>query len=459
MSLSLKNIGVDPTDGPVTVTVFCTNESFNFTNYTATIDALNADETVTLDNAFNFIISQSVQDGSRFQIDVTMEDNSHTWIGKVFVTAGQAILDYVDASWPGSFVPGEELNVMANFQNIGHYMATNAIAHITCDNEHVTILNDTFEIGTIDPEGMAICPFTIAIDDECPQTEQITLNFTLQADGDLQAEGSFVIKNSCVVIIEMHDSYGDGWNGNKLKLSFDDGTPDMEFTIENGSEQTETIEINNGVHVTVSWIRGYYTSECSFTIKYESGETIYSGSNPNNGVLHQFDCNCAGGDTPMSFAPIDNLVAEIELSSVTLTWDGPDGAINYIIMRNGIEIGQTARDSYIDETDMAINYTYCVIAEYADGVSVPECIIVDLTSIDENGSVFSLYPNPVNSTLYINGGNNEFTYEMYNGMGQVVAKGKAQGSEQISVEDLTKGVYFIRLTSGSQIHMEKVVVR
>ncbi len=459
MSLSLMNIGVDPTDGPVTVTVFCTNESFNFTNYTATIDALNADETVTLDNAFNFIISQSVQDGSRFQIDVTMTDNSHTWIGKVFVTAGQAILDYVDASWPGSFFPGEELNIMANFQNIGHYMATNAIAHITCDNEHVTILTDTFEIGTIDPEGTAICPFTIAIDDECPQTEQITLNFTIQADGDLQAGGSLVMKNSCVVIIEMHDSYGDGWNGNKLKLSFDDGTPDIEFTIQSGSEQTETIEINNGVHVTVSWISGYYTSECSFTIKYESGETIYSGSNPNSGVLHQFDCNCAGGVTPMSFAPIDNLVAEIELSSVTLTWDGPDGAINYIIMRNGIEIGQTARDSYIDETDMAINYTYCVIAEYADGVSVPECIIVDLTSIDENGSVFSLYPNPVNSTLYINGGNNEFTYEMYNGMGQVVAKGKAQGSEQISVEDLTKGVYFIRLTSGSQIHMEKVVVR
>ena len=459
MSLSLMNIGVDPTDGPVTVTVFCTNESLNFTNYTATIDEVNADETVTLENAFNFVISQSVPDGSRFQIDVTMTDESHTWIGKVFVTAGQAILDYVDANWPGNFAPGEEMNIAANFQNIGHYMATNAIAHITSDNEHVTILTDTFEIGTIDPDGIAICPFTIAIDDECPQTEQITINFTIQADGDLQAEGSLVMKNSCVVIVEMHDSYGDGWNGNKLKLSFDDGTPDIEFTIQDGSEQTENVEINNNVHVTVSWIRGYYTQECSFTIKYESGETIYSGSNPNNGVLHQFDCNCAGGDTPMSYAPVYNLVAEIEASSVTLTWNTPDDAINYIIMRNGIEIGQTLRNSYIDETDMAINYTYCVIAEYAEGVSAPECIIVDLTSIDESDSVFSLYPNPANSILYINGGDNEFTYEMYNGMGQVVAKGKAQGTEQISVEDLAKGVYFIRLTSGSQIHMEKVVVR
>ena len=161
----------------------------------------------------------------------------------------------------------------------------------------------------------------------------------------------------------------------------------------------------------------------------------------------------------MSYAPVYNLVAEIEASSVTLTWNTPDDAINYIIMRNGIEIGQTLRNSYIDETDMAINYTYCVIAEYAEGVSNPECVIVDLTSIEEGDDTFALYPNPTNGILYINGGDSEFTYMMYNGMGQVVANGKAQGTEQINVESLTKSIYFIRLTNGTQVHVEKVVVK
>ena len=41
----------------------------------------------------------------------------------------------------------------------------------------------------------------------------------------------------------------------------------------------------------------------------------------------------------------------------------------------------------------------------------------------------------------------------------MVVTGKAQGSEQISIEGLTKGIYFIRLTNGTQVHMEKVVVR
>ena len=460
LSISFKNVGVDPTDGTTTVTLSCPSHSITILNETATFDVLNADETVTLTDAFSFIVNEGTMDGTRFQIDITMADGSHTWQGKVFVTAGQAILNYVGASWSGSFVPGEEQNIVANFQNIGHYLATNAIATISCDNEYVTILNDSVQIGTIDPEGQAYCPFQIAIDEACPQTEQITLNFTLQADGGLIAEGSLVLKNSCIVIVEMNDSWGDGWNGNKLSLAFSDGTPPLELTLEDGSEATENIEIGNGVHVTVSWIRGQYTYECSFAIKYESGEVICQASNPSSGVINEFDCNCTGGQAPiMDYAPVENLEANVEDPTVTLTWEAPEGAINYIVMRNGIEIGQTTDTTYVDETALLINYTYCVIAEYEGGQSVPECITADLTSLDENDGTFALYPNPANSILYINGGDTEFTYVMYNGLGQVVANGKAQGTEQISVESLTKGVYFIRLTNGTQVHMEKVVVR
>ena len=460
LSIGFKNVGVDPTDGTTTVTLSCPSHSITILNETATFDVLNANETVTLTDAFSFIVNEGTMDGTRFQINVTMTDNSHTWEGKVYVTAGQAILDYVDASWSGNFVPGEEQSIVANFQNIGHYMATNAIATITCDNEYVTILNDSVLIGTIDPEGLAYCPFQIAIDEACPQTEQITLNFTLQADGGLTAEGSLVLKNSCIVIVEMNDSWGDGWNGNKLSLAFSDGTPTIELTLDDGNEATENIEIGNGVHVTVSWIRGNYTYECSFSIKYESGEVICQASNPSSGVINEFDCNCTGGQAPiMDYAPVENLEANVEDPTVTLTWEAPEGAINYIVMRNGIEIGQTTDTTYVDETALLINYTYCVIAEYEGGQSVPECVTADLTSLDENDGTFALYPNPANSILYINGGDTEFTYVMYNGLGQVVANGKAQGTEQISVESLTKGVYFIRLTNGTQVHMEKVVVR
>ena len=60
--------------------------------------------------------------------------------------------------------------------------------------------------------------------------------------------------------------------------------------------------------------------------------------------------------------------------------------------------------------------------------------------------------------MFINGGNAEYSYEMYNGMGQKVASGNATGNTQISVNDMMKGVYFLRLTTGTQVRVEKVVV-
>jgi hypothetical protein len=60
--------------------------------------------------------------------------------------------------------------------------------------------------------------------------------------------------------------------------------------------------------------------------------------------------------------------------------------------------------------------------------------------------------------LFINGGNAEYSYVMYNGMGQKVASGNATGNTQINVNDMMKGVYFLRLTSGTQVRVEKVVV-
>ena len=149
----------------------------------------------------------------------------------------------------------------------------------------------------------------------------------------------------------------------------------------------------------------------------------------------------------------------MEIGSITLTWEAPEGAINNIINRNGIEIAQTTEVTFLDEVFTEALYTYCVTAEYADGTSLPECIVVKSElGVDENGTEFAIYPNPVNNMLYINSNNAEFSYEMFNGMGQKVASGNATGNAQISVDDMTKGVYFLRLTSGTQVRMEKVVV-
>lgn len=458
LSMSFKNVGVDPTDGVTNVTLTCDDERLSLLNNTAQFDILPANESVNLNKAFSFIIAEGVEDGTRFKIDVAMNCGSKAWAGKVYITAGQANFSYDGMNWEGGFTPGETITLVANFQNIGHYMATNAIGTIQCENPNVTILNETVELGTIDPEGSAMCVFEIAIDEACPETEQIVVNFGLTADGGLTAEGTATLKNSCNVIFDLSDSYGDGWNGAKLTVSFSDGTPSQDLTC-SGSSSNYTIEVGNGVHVTLSWTTGQWDSECSFTVKYEDGTTIYQSNNLHSGVIFEFDCNCSGSQQMGIFEPVQNLDYSIQPNQIILTWDVPENAVIYIIMRNGITIGETAEATYTDDVVLEGTYTYSVMAKYEDGVSIPEHIIVRAEwGLDENEADFAIYPNPVSNTLYVNGGNAQYNYEMFNGMGQMVNKGNGQGSMEISVDGMSKGVYFLRLTSGTQTTVKKVVV-
>ena len=456
LNMTFKNVGVDPTASTTTVTLTCADDRLEILNGSAEFDVLPANETITLNDAFSFIIAEGVEDATRFQLDITMTCGSETWTGKSYVVANQAVLNYTGITWSGSFVPGETLTLAANFQNTGHYMATNAIATIACQNEYATLLNETFEIGTLDPNGTAVCSFDIAIAENCPESEQIPLTFTLTADGGLTAEGSAALKNSCIVIFELIDSYGDGWNNNMLTVAFDDGTPSMQLTIDDGYSETYTIEIGNGVNVTLGWVTGYYSNECSFNVKYENGEAIYSG---NANVNYSFVCICGSTSGGTTYDVVDNLNAEVGTEAVTLTWDIPEGALTFTIIRNGVEVGTTEDNTFTDELSNEGSYTYCVVANYETGSSLPVCTVIEAEwGIGESETNFSIYPNPVSNSLYINGGNAQYSYELFNGMGQKVAYGNGQGTVQISVNDLTKGVYFLRLTSGSQVIMEKVVV-
>ena len=457
LSITFKNVGTSATNGTTNVTLSCDDPNLTILNGTASFESLAPEASVTLDG-FNYSIATGVADGTRFTINTTAICGTDMWEGKAIITAGEAVLEFEAMSWPGSFVPGETLNIIATFKNTGHYMATNAVGTIASTSQYVSFENTSVEVGTIDPSGVATCVFNVTVSPNCPETEVLPLTFTLNADGGLVAEGSGMLTNSCNVIFDLSDSYGDGWNGASLTVSFSDGTPSQNLTISSGNSASYTFEIGSGVHVTMNWNSGQWDSECSFNVHYENGDIICQASSLSSGWSFAFDVNCAGGYGG-TYDPVTNLTATVAANSVTLNWDAAEDAIGYIISRNGIAIDQVAEATYTDQIALEGAYTYCVVATYADGVSTPQCVVVEAEwGIEENEAEFAIYPNPVNNTLYINGGNAEFSYVLFNGMGQQVAAGNGRGTQEINVNGLMKGVYFLRLTSGSQIRVEKVVV-
>ena len=81
----------------------------------------------------------------------------------------------------------------------------------------------------------------------------------------------------CYIVIELADSYGDGWNNNTLSIS-QAGVELGSYTIEDGSELTDTLRIctgNGQLSVTYNYT-GQYAYENSFTLTDSLGTVIAS---------------------------------------------------------------------------------------------------------------------------------------------------------------------------------------
>lgn len=464
MSMTFKNVGVDATTGTTNVVLSSEDTNITFTDNTGSFGVLGANETVTLNNEFAFVVAEGVADGTRIQIDVTATCGSNVWTGKAKITVGAPIMEFDSFMGTPGFEPGQTLTVAANFINVGHYMATNAVVTATSTSSYVTFAEATAEIGTIDPEGVGTAVFTLTVNASCPTTEVLPLEFSLVADNGITATGSGVIKNSCVLVFDLADSYGDGWNGAQLNVAFSDGTQTQHLTLQSGqSSGTFTMEVGIGVHITLSWTSGSWDQECSFTLSYEGGETITSSNSLSSSYSFDFDVNCGG--EPVTVNPVQNLAAAVEGNTVTLTWEAPtDGnPMAYIIGRNGVELATVTELTYFDEgLAWETTYNYTVVAEYDGGVlSMPISVKAEIgmDAVDENEVSFGIYPNPAESVLNISSNATSFEYQMINSVGQVVMSGVANGNVELNVSDLNNGVYFVKIIANGNANIQKVVIK
>ena len=98
-----------------------------------------------------------------------------------------------------------------------------------------------------------------------------------------------------------------------------------------------------------------------------------------------------------------------------------------------------------------------IFVKWSDGTtSNPKEVIVDedivlaayfeFTSVDENGmGAVSLYPNPANDKLFLEGLKEECEISIYNTMGTKVNTTMLQGDSEINVSDLPSGLYLVRI--------------
>lgn len=92
-------------------------------------------------------------------------------------------------------------------------------------------------------------------------------------------------------MIEMQDSYGDGWNGASLDITIDGET--TSFLIADGSSASETLEVADGAGaIGITFNSGDWDSEITFQVISANGNTILDlGPEPPAGVELLDYCN------------------------------------------------------------------------------------------------------------------------------------------------------------------------
>ncbi|MBE6346232.1 MAG: PKD domain-containing protein [Lentimicrobiaceae bacterium] len=201
----------------------------------------------------------------------------------------------------------------------------------------------------------------------------------------------------CTIVFEMTDSYGDGWNGSYLQVSYGDKVVNVEYndpdpyTNTDNQKITETLNVPTGSQITVSFITGSYASECSYVIKYEDETIIYSvsqGNAPNSTITFE-----ACGDIPLMLTlSADNDAKGCEGSDIQLTATATGGTENYSYIWEIVSGGGSLKNA------TAANPTFTPEAVGSGTVSnevTLKCTVDDGETTSSDDITLTVYKKPV----------------------------------------------------------------
>ena len=387
MDLTLDNV-TDATVGNVSVTLTTENEHVNITDNTAAFPTFGANQTLTVANAFAFTADEALLANERIRFSIAVSvDGEVTGNFSFNVDVFDYLLQYGatvvlnDNNADGLLNPGETADLRILVDNVGNELAQMVVGTLSTDYEFVTLNETEKPYSTIGADMMAYADFNVTLDAAAPADFVIPFTLDLVDAYGRHTLLTFNYRNACNIIFSLVDSYGDGWQGNYLTVSYSDGTPTEQMSIASGSTATYIREVASGSTISLTWHNGQWTSECSFEITYEDGTVIYQNAGGFSGT-QTFTINCSGGSGAPEFCdPVRNLTYELQGQDVVLAWEAPATGtpVGYQVYRETELLTTTTQLTYTDANMPEGLYNYCVYAAYDDCQSEYVCTEVEVS--------------------------------------------------------------------------------
>ena len=496
VNVSLKNVGTQPGSN-LTVTLSTESPFVSLINTEAVVENIDPDQVITIEDSFDFDVAVNVPDKEKIQFFLNITDGTDTWESKFTMTAAAPSLA-IDAINAPSMVPGETGTIEFVLANYGSFDANNGQFEVYACSDDLTIENNIVEVETLAAGETTTLTFNVQVGGAVENGSTYEVSYHYNA-GHYSVEGITV-----VTVGEITDGFETGdftafnWttSGSQPWVIVAQGVYDGNYCARSGDiNHSQNTDLILTMEVLANGQMSYYrkvSSEANydklhFYIDNQEMEVISGDQDwtlvsfPVTTGIHTFKwsytkdssvdngSDCAWIDD-ITFPPtnvitfgqaVTNLAANVEGNDVNLMWRGYATATNYIVYRDGVEIGTTTETTFVDNVLEDGIYTYSVAAIDAEGNASNPCYVVvnvGTVGVEENHTEVAVYPNPVKDELNIRvNGNGQ--YAIYNSIGQQVTSGQISAQEPVKVNGLSTGMYIVRIVTGTEIHIQKVVVQ
>ena len=175
LNLTFENIGVDPSNGDISVTLTTTNPFVALENATMDIPSLLPGSTASQPEAFSLSLLPGLLDDDVISLNVNMQDADDSWQSTLLIPVHMPALEYSNMTMESTsgpdpqLDPGETANLTFSYANNGSGYEYNLCITAMTSDPYVTISNATTIISSIDPGTIGTSsPIYISVSNDCP---------------------------------------------------------------------------------------------------------------------------------------------------------------------------------------------------------------------------------------------------------------------------------------------------
>ena len=495
LEVTIKNIGNQAATN-VQATLSTDSPFVTVIDGTASISSVEAANEYTILNGFQIAINDLIVDGAQADFILTCTDNSHTWtcpFRLILHAPAFALMEFRSLNMVN---PGASGQLLIGIKNIGSSDARDAQLQLYSSTADLNFSQTNYTIELIPADSIVTVLANFTTSNQLPNNSNVGVQYRLNASRyGLKGIETLSI-GSVKETFETGDFSAFSWQS----------IGPSHWYVDNSTANTGTFSAHSGVitHNNLSTLQVEIEvsedGEISFYKKTnceaDKDKLVFYIDNTSMGVwsgevewsrevfpvtagTHKFkwfymkdgsgnygeDC-CWIDDVQfpstavVSFLPALRLQAQVNMSRVTLTWQGLPDAVNYVIRRDGEEVAMQSETSFSEYVGLG-KYIYSVTAIGTDHqCTLPAFVEVEVTEvgIGEMADNVKLYPNPVSNMLNIDFGK-PFDFVLFNAIGQQVMQGESSGKAQIRCGDLPQGMYFLHIATPWQVVVRKVIVQ